>query len=67
MAAVIFHAPPSHGLLVFVVYFSAFDALTDKTPDEVRGEFNITQPFSAEVERTLREENKWSTEPPMGS
>lgn len=39
----------------------------DKTPDEVRREFNIKEPFSPEVERTLREENKWSTEPPIGS
>lgn len=39
----------------------------DKTPDEVRREFNIKEPFSPEVERTLREENKWSTEAPIGS
>lgn len=39
---------------------------TDKTPDEVRREFNITEAFSPEVERKLREENKWSTEPPAG-
>lgn len=42
-------------------------ALADKTPDEVRREFSIKEPFSPEVERTLREENKWSTEPPIGS
>eukprot|EP00903_Cladosiphon_okamuranus_P017260 g15905.t1 len=41
--------------------------MMNKTPDEVRREFNITEPFSPEVERTLREENKWSTEPPIGS
>ncbi|CAN0216134.1 unnamed protein product, partial [Laminaria digitata] len=38
----------------------------DKTPDEVRREFNIKEAFSPEVERKLREENKWSTEPPAG-
>lgn len=36
----------------------------NKTPDEVRREFNIKEAFSPEVERKLREENKWSTEPP---
>lgn len=41
--------------------------MMNKTPDEVRREFNIKEPFSPEVERTLREENKWSTEPPIGS
>ncbi|CAM9798460.1 unnamed protein product [Pylaiella littoralis] len=39
----------------------------NKTPDEVRSEFNIKEAFSPEVERTLRDENKWSTEPPIGS
>eukprot|EP00752_Nemacystus_decipiens_P008490 g7587.t1 len=40
--------------------------MMNKTPDEVRKEFGIKGPFSPEVERTLREENKWSTEPPIG-
>lgn len=38
---------------------------TDKTPEEVAREFNITEPFSPEVEKKLRKENKWSTEPPV--
>ncbi|CAM9914749.1 unnamed protein product, partial [Sphacelaria rigidula] len=37
----------------------------NKTPEEVAREFNITEPFSPEVEKKLREENKWSTEPPV--
>lgn len=44
---------------------SALFACADKTPDEVREEFHITEAFSPEVERKLREENKWSTEPPV--
>ncbi|CBJ48849.1 conserved unknown protein [Ectocarpus siliculosus] len=39
----------------------------NKTPEEIQREFNIKEPFSPEVERTLRQENKWSTEPPIGS
>ncbi|CAM9289118.1 unnamed protein product [Hapterophycus canaliculatus] len=39
----------------------------NKTPDEIRQEFNIVEPFSPEVEHTLRQENKWSTEPPIGN
>ncbi|CAM9599657.1 unnamed protein product [Scytosiphon promiscuus] len=39
----------------------------NKTPDEIRQEFNIVEAFSPEVEQTLRQENKWSTEPPIGS
>lgn len=37
----------------------------NKTPEEVAREFNLTEPFSPEVEKKLREENKWSTEPPV--
>ena len=38
----------------------------DKTPDEIHQEFNITEPFSVEVEKEPRDRNKWSTEPPIG-
>mmetsp|Transcript_9472 Transcript_9472/g.14535 ORF Transcript_9472/g.14535 Transcript_9472/m.14535 type:complete len:196 (-) Transcript_9472:188-775(-) len=38
--------------------------IMNKTPDEIRNLFGITEPFSPELETQLREENKWSTEPP---
>lgn len=69
-------APPRFDLIFFsaCVLFALVGttqcdahANADKTPEEVRREFNIKEPFSPEVERTLREENKWSTEAPIGS
>lgn len=52
--------------LVSCVVLMTYFCSPDKTPEEIRKEFNITEPFSPEVERKLRDENKWSTEPPVG-
>ncbi|CAM9863426.1 unnamed protein product, partial [Choristocarpus tenellus] len=41
--------------------------IINKTPDQVREEFNIHEEFSPEVERRIRDENKWSTEPAISS
>ncbi|KAG5188515.1 Skp1 family, dimerization domain-containing protein, partial [Tribonema minus] len=41
--------------------------LMNKTPDEIRATLGIEQPFAPEVERQLRDEIRWSTEPPVRS
>ncbi|CAM9854181.1 unnamed protein product, partial [Discosporangium mesarthrocarpum] len=35
----------------------------DKTPDQIREEFHISEDFPPEVETKFRDENNWSTEP----
>uniref|UniRef100_A0A6V3BV71 SKP1-like protein n=1 Tax=Heterosigma akashiwo TaxID=2829 RepID=A0A6V3BV71_HETAK len=38
--------------------------IMNKTPDEIRELFGVESPFSPEIEQLLRENNKWSVEPP---
>jgi len=39
--------------------------IMNKTPDQIRERFGITEEFSPELYNQLLNENKWSTEPPV--